>query len=437
MAEEMKKTTAVKATETARKVRPLVKTMYTRAHEARAAGKPVAYAMVGSLYDEILGAMDIYPIWTENYAGLSAAKRVAESFLIEAEADGYSNVICGYARTGIGFDALRKKTGETPPHAPDGGMAEPTVLLGSSFICDPRYKWYQALGHYKDTPIYCLDVVMPPIDADLNEVKDYYIRYQTEELRGLVAFLERVIGKKLDPDRLWEVIRLSDEMERLWWETYQLRKAVPCPMPSEDHFNCFVPGYFMKGTPEALEFYKELYQEVKHRADNKIGVIPEEKYRLMWAGGLPPWHTMWMMNYFESQGAVFVIETSYRPWDPVEVPSSVTDPIEYIAYRHFLRVTYRYEKAQKNTGFPEVELQLELVNDYKIDGMVMHASRSCRATTIGQTHMKNLVQKYVKIPALQLISDIIDIRDYSEAQWKAQIDAFMETVAAHKERKAQ
>jgi hypothetical protein len=40
------------------------------------------------------------------------------------------------------------------------------------------------------------------------------------------------------------------------------------------------------------------------------------------------------------------------------------------------------------------------------------------------------VQRYVKVPGLQLISDIIDLRDYSEAEWKSQIDAFLETVAA-------
>jgi benzoyl-CoA reductase/2-hydroxyglutaryl-CoA dehydratase subunit BcrC/BadD/HgdB len=142
---------------------------------------------------------------------------------------------------------------------------------------------------------------------------------------------------------------------------------------------------------------------------------------------------MWMFNYFESMGAVFVIETSYRPDDPVEVPSHVKDPVEYLAWRTFLRQTHRYEKALRHSGNPQVELLLEFVDGYKIDGMVMHASRSCRATTIGQIFLKNLVQEYVPVPAIQLVSDIIDVRDYSEAQWKAQIEAFVETVASHKQ----
>ena len=114
------------------------------------------------------------------------------------------------------------------------------------------------------------------------------------------------------------------------------------------------------------------------------------------------------------------------------MPSGIKDPLEYLAWRTILRAIYRYEKAYKHSGNADVELLLELVEGYKGDGLVMHASRSCRATTIGQLYLKDMVQKYVSVPCLQLISDLIDVRDYSEAQWKMQIDAFVETVAASK-----
>ena len=71
---EQVKTTAVKGTESARKVRAMVKNIYRGANEAKAQGKKVAYFMVASQYDEILRAMDVVPIPTENYAGLCAAR---------------------------------------------------------------------------------------------------------------------------------------------------------------------------------------------------------------------------------------------------------------------------------------------------------------------------------------------------------------------------
>lgn len=69
-----------------------MKNIYQSAHEAKAAGKKVAYMMVSSQYDEILRAMDIVPLPTENYAGLCAAKHEMDRFLQKAESDGYSGV---------------------------------------------------------------------------------------------------------------------------------------------------------------------------------------------------------------------------------------------------------------------------------------------------------------------------------------------------------
>src|SRR3990170_1618165 len=77
-------TSATKSLECAKKVRPLVKEMYARAHEAKKQGRPVAYCMVMSQYDEILRAMDVTPIWTENHGGLCATKRDADRFLAKA-----------------------------------------------------------------------------------------------------------------------------------------------------------------------------------------------------------------------------------------------------------------------------------------------------------------------------------------------------------------
>lgn len=281
------KTTAIKSTEAAKKVRGIVKSLYRRAKEAKEQDRLVSYCMVGSQYDEILRAMDIEPVWTENFGGLCAAKRAAEPYLEKAEAEGFSQLICGYARTGIGFDILRKELGQMPPDAPDGGMPEPDLLLGSSMACDVRFKWYQSLASYLDIPIYNIDVLFPPIDANLMAVRDYYIQYQAEQFKGLIAFLEKHSRERLDYDRLWETIKLSDKANLLWWEAYELRKAIPCPMPGEDAFTVFVPGRYLSGEKESLDFYQELYQELKCRVHNKIGVIPNERYRLLWGEGFP------------------------------------------------------------------------------------------------------------------------------------------------------
>ena len=430
--EQQGKTAAVKGTDMARKVRGMVKNIYQSAHQAKEDGRKVAYSMIMSQYDEILRAMDIVPLPTENFAGVCAAKRQMDRFLLKAEEDGYSQSLCSYARIGLGFDSIRKKEGAIPENSPDGGMAEPDMMLGSSSVCDPRYKWFQAAGRYLDVPRYSVDVVTPPVNVNLKDVRDYYIRYQKEQFQGLIAFLEKQTGKKMNDDRLWESIRLCDEAWRLWYEIDRLRVAVPCPMPSQDHFSIMAAAHYYAGTQMAVDFYQSLYDEVKHKADNKIGVIPDEKYRLLYGAGLPPWHTLWIFNYFESFGAVFVIENVYRAYDPVEVPPHVKDPVEYLAWRTFLRVSQWHERARAASGNIFVEKLREMARDYKTDGVVFHACRSCRASSLGQTHIKDFLGQYTDIPMMQLVSDMVDLRDYSEAQWKAQIGAFIEALAARR-----
>jgi len=178
MAQETReKTSSRKSTESAGKIRTVVKRMYQQAQRAKEEERKVAYCMVMCNYEEILAALDIVQVYTENYAGLCAVKRQAEPYMDKARAEGYSDLLCGYAQVGIGFDALRRELGDMPPDAPDGGMPEPDMLLGCSMGCDPRWKWYQALGRYKDTPVYNIEVLMPPSDADIDAIKEHSVRY--------------------------------------------------------------------------------------------------------------------------------------------------------------------------------------------------------------------------------------------------------------------
>ncbi len=429
------KTTAVKSTETAKKANEWAKMMYLKAIESRKAGNPVAWCMVG-LQTEIIEAFDIDAVYTENYAALTAAKQQADPLLEAAEADGFSNLICGYVRTGIGYSRLFKEGGgKVPENTPRGGMTDPSMLLACSAICDPRFKWYQALARYQDTPYYFYDIAYPSPDQDHDDpmVRDYYINYSISQLRDFTAFCAKHTGKKLDEAYLWEKIKMAEQVHRLWWECHELRKAVPCPMPSGDMFSCIVAGMYYRCRPEALDFYQNLKDELTDRIEKGIGVIEDERYRLVWGRGLPPWHNMGLFTYFEDHGAVFVIETMYYRDQPYEVDIKTEDPIEYLARRNYEWEAIRWRKAQQGCKDPSVQLLLDFIKDYKAAGMVMHGTKSCRAFTIGQIYFKNLLEHYVKIPTLFIESDMVDARDYSKAHTEQKIDEFMEMVGQYQQ----
>jgi len=441
-AEERKKRRT--ATEAAAKIGPMVKAMIASVLQARDEGKPIAYTFICCCYDEIIRAMDIVPAWTENYAGICGAKRDAQRFLERAGSENFSRSLCTYALCGLGFDIWHEELGQMPPDAPWGGQARPDVMLGSGqILCDPRSKWYQAAQHYMpDVPVYNVGLPWPPYenDYDYREVQDYYVKYIVEELRGLVTFLERHTGKKMDWDRLSELVDLTDRTWNLIWETYELRRAVPSPMGTGDAMNTMVPIVFMMATQQAYDFFKELNEELRRKIANKEGEIPDEKYRLIWGGGLPAWFALTDFNYFNSKGAVFPVETTYRMVEAVynfDIDlSKISDPLEHIAWRWLKFWTYWYDKARKRPGsHPDVERLIQYIEDYKIDGIVMHEAFSCRTWHVGLVWQLNRLKKiYRDMPSLILESDIVDISSYNEADTRARIDAFIDTLEAVKSR---
>ncbi len=235
MERSKQKTTAEKSMEIAMRVRQIVKDMAQKAHDARAKGDPIAYLFIFSAYDEILRAMDITTVGTENYAGLCAVKMDAERFLAKAEAEGYPRHLCTYATVGLGFDAMRCELGRMPPDAPDGGMEYPSVMLGTGMmICDPRYKWYQAAQRYTNAPMHIVGLLNPPAHythIDPAEVRSYYITYVMEELKELVAFLERTTDRKMDWDRLSEIVDLSERTIQVCGTPISCERRFrrPCP----------------------------------------------------------------------------------------------------------------------------------------------------------------------------------------------------------------
>jgi benzoyl-CoA reductase/2-hydroxyglutaryl-CoA dehydratase subunit BcrC/BadD/HgdB len=439
MAEEKKPRTL--ATEAATKIPRMVRANLAATIRAKDEGKKVAYAYIMDGHDEIMRAMDIVPAWGESFSGVCAAKRDAEKYLQKAEADDFSRSLCTYATCNIGFDILREEQGgEMPPNAPWGGMGRPDMIIGSAQqLCDPRFKWPQATQHYlQDVPVFVAGMYYPPWDPkiDQREVEEFYATYVTEELHELVRFCERVTGRKMDWDRLEAIVDLSDRTWDLFVDTYELRKAVPTPMDTGDAMNTMVPLTFMLGTQEAYDFYLNLNAELKRKIARKEGVAEEEKYRLIWGAGLPSWFALGDFQYFNSKGAVFPAETTYRIAEKLErldLPKT-SDPLEHIAWRLIRYYTHWYDKARRRPGsIPLVERIIEYIEDYKLDGVVFHSAFSCRSWHAGIILQAEVLRKvYGEIPVLIMEGDIVDISSYNEADTRNRIDAFIEALEAAK-----
>ena len=413
-------------------LRGLVDGMYERAVEYSKEGKPTAWCMVNWWGgDSILRAMDIAAVYPEDYGAVCAAFGAAQTYLERCSSDGFPNHMCGYARNCLGYASLMKELGEIPPGAPMGGMPKPTLLLSSGYFCDTRYKWFQALGRYLDAPVWLLEMPHPGVMESLAEgAQQYAIEFLVKELREFTAFLEHLLGRRMDWDRLDEIVTNLIEMNRMWYEVNELRKAKPCPMHSRDFWSSMPASLYVAADPKkTADLYQDMYNEVKEKVERKEGAIPEEKYRLAFAE-LPPWHGLEFFDELAERGWNFLVESwSYHPPKPIDL-SGVSDPLERIArhtYQFFAGFFEGAHRAGEHLGYFGYPY-LEYIREYKCDGLVTHPLLTCRTATNHLTYVQDRLMKVLKVPTLVIEGDIVDLKLFNPEEALKKAEAFEETM---------
>jgi len=427
-------------------LRAYVDTMYEGGKEAQDEGRPIAWCML-SIPTAILTAMGMKAVFPENYGTICASSGAAAGFLERAEAEGFPSHMCGYCRNGLGYAArMADLGGQLPPEAPGGGMSKPTILVGSGAVCDARYKFFQALGRYLDVPVYIVESPAGGQRESLMEgAHEHTVQFLIKEYRQFAAFLEKLLGKKMDWDKLGE-IRGTKELDTVWWKTNELRKARPCPMHSRDFWSSMSGALYKAGDADEMTvLYSKMYDEVKGRVDEGVaGINRKEKYRLTFEG-LPPWHSLGFFDKLAERGWNFVHESSYHPARPVDMDvSHISDPME-----RYVRANTRSLSSSIDRDFePEEASQIKEeirkqgfsnrlaaknVREFQCDGAFLHPLLTCRAFTAPlYLYQKQLMEAY-KVPSLILEGDIVDLTLFDPVAGLKKAEAFEETMDHYKE----
>ncbi|WDP89081.1 MAG: 2-hydroxyacyl-CoA dehydratase [Desulfobacter sp.] len=391
----------------ARKMRDIMTTYYMDALTARDNKETVAWITSGGPVEPLI-AMDIIPVYPENHGAMIGASKMGEDLCTKAEEMGYSPDLCSYARSDI---ACAVAGG-----GPLGGLPRPDMLICCNNICGTVLKWYEIQARRFNVPLFILDT---PIchTGYTREIADY-VKAQIQEY---ILFLEKATGRAFDRDKMKEVGKLSLEGQLLWQKVLNTTAAKPAPMSAFDAFFFLALIVTLRGTQTAVDFYKELAAEMEDRVNRGIGIVPGEKYRLLW-DNLPVWYSLkWLSDTFAGHQACLVADTYTSAW---------CSSTRYVDPDHFLdSMAEAYTRIYLNIGVDQMAAQvLEMIEFYGAHGFVMHSNRSCKPYSFGQLDIMNIVRKKAGIPVLLLEADMVDPRNFSTSQAETRIDAFMEIV---------
>ncbi len=369
--------------------------------------KKVAWVSSGAPV-ELLRVFDFYTVYPENHGALCGASKMAPEICAEAEKYGYSPDLCSYARCDLGHFL----SGKTPA----GKLPKPDLLFASNNICQTVSYWYKELAHAYRIPLIMFDTPFV-----FRELSDSDIAYMVAQLQDMVPQLERISGRKFTDKKFEEVLRLGRDSSALWGEVLGTMKNRPAPMSIFDAFVHLAPIVSLRGLPVAFEYYQILLAELRERVRNGIGGIAHEKRRLMW-DNIAIWYKLsaWS-RLFAERGCNFVAATYTNAWAETIHHLDENDPWTSMVKAYSLIILNHHLDHR-------LKLMSQMIQDYAVDGLVIHSARSCKPYSVGQYDIKRLLSDRLGVPSVIIEADITDSRVFSEEQANTRLEAFFETL---------
>jgi benzoyl-CoA reductase subunit B len=405
----------------------LMRDWFARLDAAAERKETAAYVFVMGSLAEILRAFDMHLVFPEINSLQTAVRHVAHEYLGMAEDYGYSPDVCGYVKADV---AMQLQGGK---HSM-GRLPKPALALATN-ACNTYVKWAEFWERYYKIPMVTLDIpgsrtaaggAAPGTDAFESDR-----RYLEVQLRELITECERITGKRLDMDRLREVLDYTNRMAAAWKRVLELNRGRPAL------FNALVDGTVylgvlnaLRGTREGAEYFERLVEEMEYKAAHRLGTIQDEKYRLLFVG--VPCYPIFRRFHemFADQGGVFVA-SSYLWFAAggldLGFQYDLDRPIESLAEGVLVGVRH----AGDAMLFHDQSL-IEQVDQFGADGIVYHPVKSCRTVSTSLAGSRKAVMKARDIQCLFIESDMMDRRVVSEAQLKNRIDAFFEGLGSQR-----
>lgn len=359
-----------------------------------------------------LGFLVHYP---ENHGAMLGSTRTANDYIPVANAIGYSPDICSYLTSDVGA-FIKKETPLSRAYEGIEGVPKPDVLVYNTNQCRDVQDWFSWYSRELNVPAIGISTY-----RNIGEIRDYHLQVIVQQIKDIIPSLEKISGNKFDIDRFREVLALSKKCTEMWKKVLEANTALPAPMSFFDGTIHMGPAVVLRGSPQAVEYYEVLLQELEERIANREGAVEDEKYRLYWEG-MPIWGKLRSLAEFFIALRTAVIASTYcNSWifdsfDPEDPFMSMVR-----AYTEIFIV--------RDENYKEKYIE-DMVRKFKIDGILFHDAKTCPNNSNNRYGMPERLEKKLNLPSLTINGDLNDLRCYSEEQAKTNIEAFIEQLEA-------
>ncbi len=392
------------------RLRSIVDKVYQNAWDAKERGEPVGWSS-SKFPAEIAEALGLAVCYPENQAAAISAKHGGQRMCEHAEALGYDNDICGYARISMayaaGFEAEEK------------AMPQPDFLLCCNNICNCMTKWYENIARMHDIPLVMIDV---PYNNTV-EVGDDYVQYIRGQFDDAIKQLEEISGRKMNEKKFEEVCANSNRTAKAWLKVCSYLQYKPSPFAGFDLFNHMAVVVTARCKLESALAFEALAEELQENVKNNHSTWKyEEKHRIMFEG-IPCWPQL---------------QPLFKPLkeNGMNTTAVVYAPAFGFAYSNLDELMKAYCKAPNSVCLETgVDWREGICRENKVDGILVHYNRSCKPWSGYMPEMERRFRKDLGVPVVSFDGDQADPRNFSEAQYNTRVEGLYEVMEEYKAKK--
>jgi benzoyl-CoA reductase/2-hydroxyglutaryl-CoA dehydratase subunit BcrC/BadD/HgdB len=288
----------------------------------------------------------------------------------------------------------------------------PSVLVYNTNQCREVKDWFSWYARRLGVPV--LGIHSP---VELDAVGPEAVDYVSSQLQRLAKDLAPLAPRVLDPEALREAMAASREASILWGRCLTMAAARPSPWNFFDHTIHMGPIVVMRGTSKAVDYYRDLLEELEVREAEGQAAIPGERFRVYW-DGMPIWGRLRSLSeLFQGLGTSLVASTYCNSW--VLDGQDPDDP-----WRSMAR-TYLSIFICRSESFKEAYI-LRMVSEFGAGGIIFHDSKTCPHNTNSRYGMPSRIKESSGLPVLVLEGDLNDPRCFAFEESRTRIEIFLE-----------
>jgi 2-dehydropantoate 2-reductase len=359
---------------------------------------------------EILRAFGLTPYFPENHAALIGASRQTGKYIPLALAEGFSQ----FTSSAMASDIGAWLAGDSPlvsVYGIDGPPPADVIAYNTNY--GQRFiRWFNYYGKRFNVPVLGLH---PP--AALEELDNVDVGAASAQMWRLVDRLEQLTGRKLDMDRLAEIVRKSAKAAWLWSEILELARTVPSPLTFFDALIHVAPMVLMRGTQEAFDYYSLLKAEIEQRVADQEAAVPGERFRFYWEGP-PIWCALHPLAELFFRNQVAIVASTYCSIFTLD-GLDPKNPVESMAR------TYTSLFHNRSDSYKEEYLMAKF-SDYGVDGVVYHEGRTSPEHSNVRYGLEVRLRRLTGLRAIVLEADTHDLRLFSMDRIASKLQDFID-----------